>query len=163
MFSIITPCNLFVTFWHLTVKRVAHHLSVCISLAASRTWGHLSVHRFDMIRPGWAPGQTDSATSCQGDLSPQAFTQACHQSYVARGSCKRVSTMRTGIRERPGYKNSHLFPSGLGWLPQLSPRTAPFLTEPPQIQSHAAPTHALQPPTYLDITRGRGTSEHKRL
>lgn len=68
----------------------------------------------------------DGATSCQGDLSPQAFTQlVCCGAYFAQGSCKSFNTMlsqHTGIRGRPGYRESHLFPSGLGWLPWLSPR-----------------------------------------
>lgn len=42
-------------------------------------------------------------------------------SQDARGSCKSVNallTVCTDVRERLGYMNSHLFPSGLGRLPQ---------------------------------------------
>lgn len=82
----------------------------------------------------WQSAQVDSATLCQGDLSPQAFIPVCHGPCIAQGSCKSVNTMltwSTGINERPGYKNSHLFSSGLGWLPRLSPRT-PFQPQLPQ-------------------------------
>ncbi|KAK9529505.1 hypothetical protein VZT92_013593 [Zoarces viviparus] len=82
----------------------------------------------DLTRVTWPSAQSDSATFCQGDLSPQASPQACQGSYIAQGGSKSVNTMltlRTGIRGRPGYRNSHLFPSGLGRLPRLSPRTPP--------------------------------------
>lgn len=82
----------------------------------------------------WQSAQVDSATLCQGDLSPQAFIPVCHGPCIAQGSCKSVNTMltwSTGINKRPGYKNSHLFSSGLGWLPWLPPRT-PFQPQLPQ-------------------------------
>lgn len=52
---------------------------------------------------------------CQCDLSPWAFTQAWWGPGDARGSCKSVSallTVCTDVRGRPGYPDSHLFPSG---------------------------------------------------
>lgn len=59
------------------------------------------------------------------------FYTGLQGSQDARGSCKSVNallTMCTDVRERPGYMNSHLFPSGLGRLPRLSQKTSILTT-----------------------------------
>lgn len=118
---ILTPRNLYNDNADLSVKLDTHHLFVCsILMLRLRVCPHVWP-----VWPGEAPRQT----------VPPSAKVTCHHRLLhgpamgltlPRGAVKVLtpcSLCTLVLGERPGYRNSHLFPSGLGWLPRLSPRT----------------------------------------